>query len=91
MIVYKKAKNKKEADRIQEFVEFKGYEAEVVENDGFMSDKYPFEVVGPNEKVLGLIERHEAIVNVVTNEQKRKSTWNKPKSEWGNSPKRIRT
>jgi diphthamide synthase subunit DPH2 len=48
MIVFKKAKSKEEASRVRDFIETKGYDAEIEKNDGFMSDKYPYEVVGEN-------------------------------------------
>jgi len=90
-MVYKKAKSRREADRIVEFLDFKGYDSEVEENDGFMSDSYPFHVVGDEEEVLGLVERHESVVNVATGNRKRASTWMRSKDKWDRAPKRVRT
>ena len=90
-MIYKRAKDREEAHLISEFVQYKGYDAEIESHNGFMSDKYPFRVVGDNEEVLGLMERHDQIVNVATSELKRKATWKKPKSQWDKEPKRIRT
>lgn len=92
MMVYKKAKTRKEATRLRDFLHFKGFEdAEIEENDAFMSGLYPYNVVGEDEDALGLIERHESIVNVATGNKKRESTWMRSKDKWNRAPKRIRT
>jgi hypothetical protein len=90
-MVYKKAKTYDEARRIQEFLAEKNIGAEVKRNRDFMSDKYPYKVVGNDEEGLGVVERNERIVNVVTGEVKRQATWNKPRHKWNNRPKRVRT
>jgi diphthamide synthase subunit DPH2 len=90
-MVCKKATHLNEAKRIRDFLESKGIEAEIERNEGFLADKYRFHVVGGDEEGIGVIERHEPIVNVMTGEKKRKATWNKPRDRWGDRPKRIRT
>lgn len=81
--ILKKAKSEDEASRIVDFLLEYGYHGEVEKNEDFMADKYPFQVIG-SEKLLGFIERHESLRNVVTNSQTKKATWNKPKKEWQN-------
>lgn len=91
-MIYTKVKSRTEAVRLCDFLKYKGIEdAEFEENDGFLSDKYPFHVVGQEEEALGLIERHETIVNVFTGSVKRRSTWMKSKDKWDETPRSIRT
>jgi len=87
--ILKKPKSKNEANRILQFLQIRGFDVNVEENNDFMSDKYPYHIIG-SEKLLGVIERHETVKNVVTDEKKRIATWNKSKSEWKKTPKRIR-
>lgn len=89
MITYKKAKNFEKAQRIQDFLKEKDVASEVKRNNGFMSDEYPFEVVGEDEEGFRIIERHEGIVNALTGEKKRKATWNKDR--WDEPVNPIRT
>lgn len=91
MIVYQKATNYDEANRIKDFITHHGYGAMVKRNRGFMSEKYPHKVVGNDEEVLDLVERNERIENVMTGEEIRKATWNRPKKFWDDSPKSVRS
>ena len=91
MITFKKAKGFNEARRIQEFLGGKEIASEVKRNNGFISDEYPFEVVGEDEEGVRVIERHETVVNALTGEKKRKATWNKRRDRWDEPVNPIRT